>query len=51
VVAGILLFIQGVAQVFRCILCIRNGYWPPAEDDVEETDERLMKQAAQASQK
>jgi len=51
VVAGILLLIQGVAQVFRCILCIRQGYWPPAEDDVEETEELLIKQAAQASQK
>ncbi len=50
-IAGILLLIQGVAQVFRCILCIRQGYWPPAEDDVEETEELLIKQAAQASQK
>lgn len=47
VVAGVLLIIQGIAQVFRCILCMRDGYWLPAEDDVEETEEVLIKQAAQ----
>jgi len=41
VAAGILLFIQGVAQVFRCILCIREGYWRRAEEDVEETEVAL----------
>lgn len=46
VAAGILMIIQGIAQVFRCILCMRNGYWLPAEDDVEETEEILIKQAA-----
>lgn len=46
VAAGILLIIQGIAQVFRCILCIRNGYWLEAEADVEETEQILMKQAA-----
>ena len=44
VAAGILLFIQGIAQVMRCILCIREGYWRNAEDDVEETEELLIKQ-------
>ena len=38
------LFIQGIAQVMRCILCIREGYWRNAEDDVEETEELLIKQ-------
>ena len=42
VVAGILLFLQGIAQVFRCILCIRTGYWPPTAQDVEETEKVLM---------
>jgi TRAP-type mannitol/chloroaromatic compound transport system permease small subunit len=44
VAAGILLFIQGIAQMMRCILCIREGYWRNADDDVEETEELLMKQ-------
>lgn len=41
VAAGILLFIQGIAQVFRCILCIRTGRWLRAAEDVEETEVRL----------
>lgn len=49
--AGILLLIQGIAQVFRCILCIRQGYWPPMDSDVEETEELLIKQAAEAAKK
>lgn len=44
VVAGILLFIQGIAQVLRCILCIREGFWRVAEEDVVETEELLIKQ-------
>lgn len=44
VAAGILLFIQGIAQVMRCILCIREGYWRTAEDDVQETEDLLIKQ-------
>jgi TRAP-type mannitol/chloroaromatic compound transport system permease small subunit len=47
VAAGILLLIQGIAQVFRCIICIREGQWPPIASDVEETETLLMKQAAE----
>lgn len=43
VAAGILLFIQGIAQVFRCIRCIRDNEWIEAEEDVEETETMLMK--------
>jgi TRAP-type mannitol/chloroaromatic compound transport system permease small subunit len=50
VVAGLLLLFQGVAEVFRCIICIRQGYWMAAEDDVEETEELLIKQAAKNQQ-
>lgn len=49
VVAGILLIIQGMAQVFRCILCMREGYWRQADEDVEETELLLIKQAAEAA--
>lgn len=38
VAAGLLLFIQGIAQVCRCLICIRQGYWPPLPQDVEETE-------------
>lgn len=48
VAAGILLFIQGLAQIFRCILCLKEGRWRLAEEDVEETETLLMKQRAEA---
>lgn len=38
VAAGLLLLIQGIAQVFRCILCIRTNQWMIARDDVEEIE-------------
>lgn len=47
VAAGVLLFFQGIAQVMRCIYCIRTGDWLAAldGDDVEETEVLLMRQA------
>jgi TRAP-type mannitol/chloroaromatic compound transport system permease small subunit len=37
-VAGMLVFLQGVAEIMRCIQCLRSGEWPPREEDVEETE-------------
>jgi TRAP-type mannitol/chloroaromatic compound transport system permease small subunit len=48
VAAGLLLFIQGIAQIFRCIHCMRTGVWLLAEDDVLETEDLLMKKADEA---
>ncbi|MFW6077599.1 MAG: TRAP transporter small permease subunit [Hyphomicrobiales bacterium] len=42
VAAGVLLLIQGIARVFRCIICLRQGAWPPLPVDVEELEERLI---------
>lgn len=47
VVAGVLLFIQGIGQVMRCILCLRTGEWLAHEEDVEELEDLLLKQAAE----
>lgn len=45
VAAGVLLFLQGIAQVFRCIICMRTGQWLQAAEDVEETEIRLAQAA------
>ena len=37
-IAGSLFFIQGIAQLCRCIICINEGQWPPSYRDVEETE-------------
>ncbi len=47
-VAGALLFIQGIAQVCRCIVCIRTGEWPPHLEDVEEMEVSLLQQHEQS---
>ncbi len=47
VAAGILLFIQGIAQVMRCILCLREGAWRMAEADVEETEALVVREGRQ----
>ncbi|MEX0923415.1 MAG: TRAP transporter small permease subunit [Rhodovibrionaceae bacterium] len=46
VAAGLLLFIQGMAQVCKCIVCLREGHWPRIEDDVKETEEALAERYA-----
>ncbi len=41
-VAGALLFLQGLAQVCRCILCLKTGEWPAHLEDVEEMEIALL---------
>jgi TRAP-type mannitol/chloroaromatic compound transport system permease small subunit len=43
VAAGLLLVIQGLAQVCRCILCLRTGAWPVRPEDVEELEQVLIR--------
>ena len=37
-IAGALVMIQGLAEIVRCIECLRTGAWPPRLEDVEEID-------------
>ncbi len=43
-VAGGLLFLQGLAQVCRCIVCLKTGVWPAHLEDVEELEVSLLHQ-------
>ncbi|MFM1858595.1 MAG: hypothetical protein RL133_95 [Pseudomonadota bacterium] len=43
-VAGLTLLIGGVAEVMRCLICIRTGQWPSREGDVEELEVVLQQQ-------
>jgi len=47
-VAGVLLVIQGIAQVMRCLIAIRDNQWMVAEVDVKETEDLLIAQASEA---
>jgi TRAP-type mannitol/chloroaromatic compound transport system permease small subunit len=40
--AGALLLIQGVAEIIRCVLCIRLGAWPQRLRDVEEMETVIL---------
>ncbi len=42
-VAGALLLLQGVVEILRCIVCLRDGAWPSREEDVEEVDVEKLK--------
>ncbi len=46
--AGIFLLAQGVVEIVRCIVCIRQGYWPSREEDVEEVDVDKLKEMVHA---
>jgi TRAP-type mannitol/chloroaromatic compound transport system permease small subunit len=43
-VAGVLLLIQGIAEIIRCVLCIRRGVWPQRLHDVEETESIILQE-------
>jgi len=37
-IAGVLVMLQGMAEIVRCIECLRTGAWPPRLEDVAEID-------------
>jgi len=37
-IAGALVMLQGLAEMVRCVICIRTGQWPERIKDVEEID-------------
>jgi TRAP-type mannitol/chloroaromatic compound transport system permease small subunit len=40
--AGVLLTLQGIAEVLRCLLCLKEGQWPARLHDVDELEEQLI---------
>jgi TRAP-type mannitol/chloroaromatic compound transport system permease small subunit len=43
-VTGVLLLLQGIAEIIRCVLCIRLGAWPQRLHDVEETESIILQE-------
>ena len=37
-VAGVLVMLQGLAEIVRCVVCLKTGQWPARLEDVEEID-------------
>lgn len=46
--AGVMLTLQGVAEVLRCVICLAEGQWPPRLHDVEELESQLQQQGRPA---
>jgi TRAP-type mannitol/chloroaromatic compound transport system permease small subunit len=42
--AGSILLLQGIVEIIRCIICIKQGYWPSRQADVEEVDVEKLKE-------
>jgi TRAP-type mannitol/chloroaromatic compound transport system permease small subunit len=43
-IAGFFLLAQGLVEVVRCIVCIKQGEWPKRGDDVDEVDVEKLKE-------
>ena len=41
-----LMALQGLAEVLRCVLCLREGQWPARLHDVEELENQILAEAA-----
>lgn len=44
-ITGVLMTMQGVVEVLRCVICIRTGEWPQRQSDVEETEQLILAEA------
>jgi len=42
--AGAFVLVQGIVEIIRCIICIKQGEWPLREADVEEVDVEKLKE-------
>lgn len=45
-IGAALLSLQGVAEVLRCVICLRENRWPPRLHDVEELELQIIKEHA-----
>jgi TRAP-type mannitol/chloroaromatic compound transport system permease small subunit len=41
-IAGVVLFLQGISELVRCVRCIRSGAWPARYHDVEEMESAIL---------
>jgi TRAP-type mannitol/chloroaromatic compound transport system permease small subunit len=45
-----LLALQGVAEVLRCVLCLRGNEWPARLHDVEELEKQILEEYAKKAE-
>ena len=49
-IAGAFLLLQGVVEIIRCTICLKQGRWPSREEDVEEVDVDKLKEMVHADE-
>ena len=42
--AGVFVLAQGIVEIIRCVICLKQGEWPSREADVEEVDVDKLKE-------
>jgi TRAP-type mannitol/chloroaromatic compound transport system permease small subunit len=42
--AGLFLLVQGIVEIIRCVICLKQGHWPSRQADVEEVDVDKLKE-------
>jgi len=42
--AGAFVLVQGIVEIIRCVICIKQGEWPLREEDVQEVDVEKLKE-------
>jgi len=43
-VSGAFLLVQGIVEIIRCVICLKEGRWPSRVEDVEEVDVEKLKE-------
>ena len=42
--AGSMILVQGIVEIIRCVMCIKEGEWPSREVDIQEVDVDKLKE-------
>jgi TRAP-type mannitol/chloroaromatic compound transport system permease small subunit len=50
-VAGAFLLVQGIVEIVRCVICLKEGEWPSREEDVQEVDVDKLKKMVHVEDK
>jgi TRAP-type mannitol/chloroaromatic compound transport system permease small subunit len=42
-IAGAFILMQGIVEIIRCVICLKQGDWPSRQEDVQEVDVDKLK--------
>lgn len=48
-IAGACILVQGIVEMIRCVICLKEGKWPSRIQDVEEVDVEKLKATVQVT--